>query len=466
MSLDANQPNESGPINVTEPSLGTKIVGKKFLYILFFAGIAAFFVFIHSFHKSPVGQKSAGDKLSQEAKGRVVPGINKPPTDLMNDSNTRGIGNDGFPPPEAISPPIDMSPNGPNAPLPPGYKQNQKATGHNMINDQGNRRGVPIGQIPQAGGMPGSERKSSMSFESETQMTSKTSHAGPGGIQPASGFVSPASLAHPQMSAGTPSGGGAGQGNPLLNSPLGSVGLSGGGGNGYDQTNNQNGKEAFMRKAEKESREAYLTAYPVSPRSRYEIEPGTMIPGVLLSRIDSDTPGQVYARVSANVYNDRAGHHNEVLVPANSRLEGHYSSNVSYGQTRVQVAWDRIVFPDNSTLEIHGMAGLDKKGSAGFHDQVDNHYVKIFGSALVLSFFTAAAQLSQPINGGSALSAPTESQVAAGAVGQEMSTVGAGIAQQNLNIQPTLKIREGYAFNIFVNKVMMFPRAYKVYKQD
>ena len=466
MSLDANQPSEGGPINVKEPSLGTKIVGKKFIYILFIAGVVAFFVFIHSFHKSPINQKSPGnDKLSREAKGRVVPGTNKPPTDLMNDSNVRGIGTDGYPPAENIPPAIDLSPHGPNAPLPPGYQQNPKATGHNMISNQSGGRGVLLDQGPPPGGLPGSGRKSSMSFESETQSVSRIASAGTGGARSAPGFVTPASLAHPQSSSGNVSGSGSAA-SPLLGSPLGSVGMSGGGGNGsYGQANDQSGKEAFLRKAEKESREAYVSAYPVAPRSRFEIEPGTMIPGVLLSRINSDTPGPVYARVSANVYNDRAGHHNEVLIPANSRLEGHYSSSISYGQTRVQVVWDRIIFPDNFTLEIRGMIGLDGKGSAGFKDQVDNHYVKIFGSALVLSFFTAAAQLSQPING-SALSAPTETQIAAGAVGQEMATVGAGVTQQNLNIQPTLKIREGYGFNIFVNKVMMFPKAYKVYKQD
>jgi type IV secretion system protein TrbI len=90
---------------------------------------------------------------------------------------------------------------------------------------------------------------------------------------------------------------------------------------------------------------------------------------------------------------------------------------------------------------------------------VDNHYVRIFGFGLLTSVFGAAAQLSQS-HSGSVLGYPSNGEIAASAVGQQMATLGAETTRHNLNIQPTIKIPMGYRFNVRVNRDLAFEGPY------
>lgn len=465
--LENNTKNE--PVTVTASPWKAKVMGRTFLVILVLLSIIFLVIFMNSFHKNQIGKngQSPQTKFANDANGRIS-GTNAPPRFIQSSPNSRSS------PTMVVPPNINLSPTGPNAPLPsgggvlaPDQIRKTSLSGHNThyqgelppANSPAGGLLVPRGQ---AAGQVSQPREPAMSFQSFDESS--------GGSTGRSGS---ATAVQPRYTPGqmlpSPQPGGS---SPLMASNgihlPGFSGLTTAGGGGatasgsYNAQNDQSGKEKFIRNAEKKSRDAYLTAYPVKARSRYEIVPGTLIPGVLLTRLNSDTPGSVSARVAANVFNDRAGHHNEVLIPANTRIEGHYSSSVSMGQTRVQVAWDRLILPDQSTVELQGMSGTDSMGEAGFHDQVNNHYGKIFGAALVMSVFSAAAQLSQPMNG-SALTSPTESQIAAGAVGQNLSMVGTQMTQQYMNIQPTLTVREGYPFNIYVNRIMIFRKPYKSY---
>jgi type IV secretion system protein VirB10 len=37
---------------------------------------------------------------------------------------------------------------------------------------------------------------------------------------------------------------------------------------------------------------------------------------------------------------------------------------VAYGQDGVQVVWERIIYPDGSSVDLNGMVGLDSHGNA------------------------------------------------------------------------------------------------------
>jgi type IV secretion system protein VirB10 len=110
--------------------------------------------------------------------------------------------------------------------------------------------------------------------------------------------------------------------------------------------------------------------------------------------INSDLPGQIMAQVAQNVYDTPTGKH--LLIPQGSRLVGSYSSDVAYGQSRVLVAWQRIVFPDGKAMDIGTMPGADSAGYAGFNDQVNNHYLRLFGSAFLMSGVTPASPQPRP----------------------------------------------------------------------
>jgi type IV secretion system protein VirB10 len=247
------------------------------------------------------------------------------------------------------------------------------------------------------------------------------------------------------------SGGNAGGPSPSL--------LSGSGGSGDDSDANlQQHKEGFIEKA-REGREErdYSSATRGPALSKYEIKAGWDIPATLESGVNTDLPGEVKAVVRENVYDTATGQY--LLIPQGSRLIGQYDNRVSYGQSRAIVIWSRLIFPDGSSVDLDGMLGHDASGAGGFHDQVDNHYLRLVSTALLLSAFTAGIEMSQPqTTSASGLLSP--SAEATQALGQQFGQLGMEVTRKNLNIQPTVKIRPGYRFNVRVNRDIAFAEPY------
>jgi type IV secretory pathway VirB10-like protein len=201
-----------------------------------------------------------------------------------------------------------------------------------------------------------------------------------------------------------------------------------------------------------------MDSHPEAPRTPFELRAGFVVPATLISGINSDLPGQIMAQVAQHVYDTPTGRH--LLIPQGSRLVGTYSSDVAYGQARVLVAWQRIVFPDGKAMDIGAMPGADSAGYAGFNDQVNNHYFRTFASAFLMSAVTAGVTLSQD-NGNSTGNSQRASDALSEALGQQLGQVTAQMIAKNLNIAPTLEIRPGYRFNVIVTKDMTFSKPYQ-----
>lgn len=194
------------------------------------------------------------------------------------------------------------------------------------------------------------------------------------------------------------------------------------------------------------------------PASPYVLQAGFVIPATLISGINSSLPGQIMAQVSQHIYDSPIGKWR--LIPQGSRLVGTYTSDVEYGQARVLVAWQRIIFPDGKTMDIGAMPGADGLGYAGFNDQVNNHYLRIFGSALIMSAIVAGSTYSQR-DAGSTFGRQNAGSIMSQALGQQLGLVTANLIRKNLNISPTLEVRPGYRFNIIVTKDMKFSKPYQ-----
>ncbi len=194
------------------------------------------------------------------------------------------------------------------------------------------------------------------------------------------------------------------------------------------------------------------------PQSPYVLQTGFVIPATLISGINSELPGQIMAQVSQHIYDSPVGKHR--LIPQGSRLVGTYSSEVEFGQARVLVAWQRIIFPDGKTMDIGAMPGADGVGYAGFKDRVNNHYLRIFGSALIMSAIVAGTAYSQRDSGG-AFGRQNAGSIMSQSLGQQLGLVTANLIRKNMNISPTLEIRPGYRFNIIVTKDMVFNKPYQ-----
>jgi type IV secretion system protein TrbI len=202
-----------------------------------------------------------------------------------------------------------------------------------------------------------------------------------------------------------------------------------------------------------------------APTTPYILRTGFVIPALLLSAMESELPGTIISQVSQDVYDTPTG--NYLLIPQGSRLVGEYSNAIQYGQARIFVAWQRIIYPDGSALDIGAMPGADEQGEAGFNDQVNNHFVRLFGSALLMSAITAGVTYSQQQGQGqnnnfNGNQAPRAGDVLSQALGQQLGAATASLLERNLSIAPTLKIRPGYRFNILVVKDLTFDRPYVV----
>lgn len=225
---------------------------------------------------------------------------------------------------------------------------------------------------------------------------------------------------------------------------------------GQQQVDDQEKKREFLAGAT-QIEAPYLAATRQPPRSAYELKTGTIIPGVMISGINSDLPGEVSAMVTDNVYDTATGRH--LLIPAWTKLFGRYDSSVAYGQRRALVVWTRLIYPDGSTLELGGMPGADVGGYAGFEDKVDNHFGRLIGFSILSSVMSAGLQLSQPDEGG-ANGQLSNRQIVAASVGQELSQLGVEVTRRNLNVQPTIRVRNGYRFTITVNRDVAFAGPY------
>ncbi len=208
--------------------------------------------------------------------------------------------------------------------------------------------------------------------------------------------------------------------------------------------NRQDQKEAFLKGGSTETRNSGNLTLPASP---YQVMAGTVLAGALVTGIKSDLPGDVIATVTEPVYDTATGKF--LLIPQGSRILGRYNSQVSYGQSRVQVVWTRIILPDTSSLTLDKLVGTDPAGYAGLEDGVDWHWDRIFAGAALTTLLGIGAELAAPESrqdGNRIVIAGRDSlQDSVNQVGQEMT-------RRNLNIQPTLTERPGLPVRIIINR--------------
>ena len=208
--------------------------------------------------------------------------------------------------------------------------------------------------------------------------------------------------------------------------------------------NRQDQKEVFLKGGSTETRNSGNLALPASP---YQVMAGTVIAGALVTGIKSDLPGDVIATVTEPVFDTATGKF--LLIPQGSRILGRYNSQVSYGQSRVQVVWNRIILPDTSSLTLDNLVGTDPAGYAGLEDDVDWHWNRIVAGAVLTTLLGVGAELAAPESrqdGNRIVIAGRDSaQDSINQVGQE-------ITRRNMNIQPTLTTRPGLPVRIIVNR--------------
>ena len=209
--------------------------------------------------------------------------------------------------------------------------------------------------------------------------------------------------------------------------------------------NRQDQKEAFLSKTSStQTRNSGSLQLPASP---YQVMAGTVIAAALVTGIKSDLPGDVIATVTEPIYDTATGKF--LLIPQGARLMGKYNSQVSYGQSRTQVVWNRVILPDTSSFQLDNLVGADPSGYAGLEDGVDWHWDRVLAGAVMTTLMGIGAELAAPENrqdGNRVVIAGRDGlQDSVNQVGQEMT-------RRNMNIQPTLTSRPGLPVRIIVNR--------------
>jgi type IV secretion system protein TrbI len=181
--------------------------------------------------------------------------------------------------------------------------------------------------------------------------------------------------------------------------------------------------------------------------SRLVVAAGTVIPASLLTGLNSDLPGMVLAQVTENVRDSATGR--AVMIPQGARLIGRYDSGISYGQKRAFVVWQRILFPDGSSLRLDNMPASDSAGYAGITDWVDGHDWQLIKGVLLSGLLGVGTQLSLGSERG-IVRALRES------VQQNGSRAGEQIVSKGLSVQPTIRVRPGWPVRVLVSEDLVF----------
>lgn len=197
-------------------------------------------------------------------------------------------------------------------------------------------------------------------------------------------------------------------------------------------------------------------AVKASPARRGTVvHEGTSIRAVLLSRINSDLPGMITARVLSDIYDTQTGL--KLAIPAGSRLVGQYNSNVAQGQRRVMAAFHRIILPDGRSLYLKAANGTDNQGTSGLAGSVDTHFWEMLGSQLLVA---TVAWAMEPDSGSS--DGTTVNVYSGGGSGNDLSAHGEilvdaakKLAKPYENRKPTITLEPGATFNVMVNQDLL-----------
>ncbi len=114
----------------------------------------------------------------------------------------------------------------------------------------------------------------------------------------------------------------------------------------------------------------------------------------LLDPIITDNPGEVFAQVTWDVPGgrnpDKPNLPSETLIPAGSKLRGHYTP--AKGK-RAEIRWTWLKLPSGSVIELDDWRSYDAMGRAAVPGEMDHRYIERFGPGLMTTFLAAGAAL-------------------------------------------------------------------------
>ena len=171
---------------------------------------------------------------------------------------------------------------------------------------------------------------------------------------------------------------------------------------------------------------------------------------VLANRLDGTDAAPVIGLVTNPVY-AHAGH--VVVVPAGARIIGETRPVRTVNDTRLAVAFHRLVMPDGRTYRLEQTRGLNARGDAGLRDQVNRHYWATFGAAGAVGLISGLAQWL----GTAGLPGDSNETVVIGGVANTTAQSALQVMNRFLNRFPTVTIREGNRLKVYLARDLDLP---------
>ncbi|WP_372089423.1 TrbI/VirB10 family protein [Tistrella mobilis] len=179
------------------------------------------------------------------------------------------------------------------------------------------------------------------------------------------------------------------------------------------------------------------------PASPYVLQAGSVIPAALITGIRSDLPGQITAQVTQHIYDSPTG--SMLLIPQGTRIIGEYSSDVGFGDRRVLLVWNRLIFPNGHSIVLERQLGTDPQGYAGLEDGVDYHWWDLAKAAGLSTLLSVGAELTMDDD-------ERLIQAIRNGAQDTINDAGQQIVQRQLNVAPTLTIRPGFPVRVVVTR--------------
>ena len=181
----------------------------------------------------------------------------------------------------------------------------------------------------------------------------------------------------------------------------------------------------------------------IPPASPFVLQAGSVIPAALITGIRSDLPGQITAQVTQHIYDSPTG--SMVLIPQGTRIIGEYSNDVGFGDRRVLLVWNRLIFPNGRSIVLERQPGADPQGYAGLEDGVDYHWWVLAKAAGLSTLLAVGAELTMDND-------ERLIQAIRNGAQDTINDAGQQIVQRQLQVAPTLTIRPGFPVRVIVTR--------------
>ena len=181
----------------------------------------------------------------------------------------------------------------------------------------------------------------------------------------------------------------------------------------------------------------------------YLLFEGTVLETVLINRLDGQMAGPVECLLTNDVYSHDRQH---LLIPAGAKLLGETRKVENFGQSRLAVSFHRLLMPDGYSVGLDHFQGLNQIGDAGLRDQVNNHYLRIFGASLAIGAIGAIAE-----GGTSGALTASGGDLMRQGFAQSLAQSSAQILDRFLNVPPTITIREGHRIKVYLSGDLALP---------